>query len=227
MAVDGFTFFKSFYLGLKNLDDHTYREVMDAICEHAFTDNEADLEGVARALYEVMIPNVDSSINKREAGRKGGKSVNADVLESKTESAYKQNEKCLQAKPKVLTSNKDKDKDKDKEEDKDKNKEENKEENKEPEKGETGRSARFTPPTVEEVRDYCLERNNGIDAEQFVDFYSSKGWVVGKNKMKDWKACVRTWERRDRASPKKDFDSNEYLLGIINGGDVYDSTGSG
>ena len=89
MAADGFTFFKSFYLGLRNLDDHTYREVMDALCKHAFTDNEVELEGVARALYEVMIPNVDSSINKREAGRKGGKSANADVLESKTESAYK------------------------------------------------------------------------------------------------------------------------------------------
>ena len=90
-----------------------------------------------------------------------------------------------------------------------------------------GNSARFTPPTVAEVRDYCLERNNGIDAEQFVDFYASKGWMVGKNKMKDWRSCVRTWERRDRASPKKDFDSNEYLLGIINGGDIYDGTRSG
>lgn len=55
---------------------------------------------------------------------------------------------------------------------------------------------KFTPPTVEEVKNYCLERGNNIDAEQFVDFYSSKGWKVGSNSMKDWKACVRTWERR-------------------------------
>lgn len=54
---------------------------------------------------------------------------------------------------------------------------------------------RFTPPTVEEVRNYCNERKNNVDAESFVDFYSSKGWMVGKNKMKDWKAAVRTWER--------------------------------
>lgn len=54
----------------------------------------------------------------------------------------------------------------------------------------------FRVPTVEEVADYCRERNNGIDAEQFVDFYSSKGWKVGNNKMQDWKAAVRTWERR-------------------------------
>ena len=61
-------------------------------------------------------------------------------------------------------------------------------------------SKRFTPPTVEEVKAYCLERKNGIDAQQFVDFYSSKGWYVGKNKMKDWKAAVRTWENRGKSS---------------------------
>ena len=60
----------------------------------------------------------------------------------------------------------------------------------------------FTPPTVEEVRDYCLERNNGIDPESFIDFYSSKGWMIGKNKMKDWKAAVRTWERSENRKPQ-------------------------
>ena len=53
----------------------------------------------------------------------------------------------------------------------------------------------FVKPTVDEVRAYCNERNNNVDAESFVDFYESKGWMVGKNKMKDWKAAVRTWER--------------------------------
>lgn len=54
---------------------------------------------------------------------------------------------------------------------------------------------RFKKPTLEEVKEYCEERNNGIDAETFINFYESKGWMVGKNKMKDWKACVRTWEK--------------------------------
>lgn len=56
---------------------------------------------------------------------------------------------------------------------------------------------RFTPPTVDEVDAYCGERNNRIDPQTFVDFYASKGWVVGKSKMKDWKAAIRTWEKRD------------------------------
>ena len=55
---------------------------------------------------------------------------------------------------------------------------------------------KFTPPSVDDVRSYCLERGNDVDPETFVDFYTSKGWKVGKNSMKDWKAAVRTWEKR-------------------------------
>lgn len=55
---------------------------------------------------------------------------------------------------------------------------------------------RFRRPSVDEVRAYCQERHNSVDAEQFVDYYESKGWRVGHNPMKDWKACVRTWERK-------------------------------
>lgn len=74
----------------------------------------------------------------------------------------------------------------------------------------------FKPPTVEEVREYCKSRNNSVDAETFVDFYSSKGWFVGKNKMKDWKAAVRTWERNRNANTstgtrsERDVDSSWY-----------------
>ena len=56
-------------------------------------------------------------------------------------------------------------------------------------------TTRFKKPTVEEVKDYCKERNNNVDAQQFFDYYESKGWKVGKSPMKDWKASVRTWER--------------------------------
>ena len=56
---------------------------------------------------------------------------------------------------------------------------------------------RFKKPTIEEIQAYCDERNNGIDAERFYDYYESKGWKVGKTPMKDWKASVRTWERNN------------------------------
>ena len=56
---------------------------------------------------------------------------------------------------------------------------------------------RFTPPTVDDVRAYCEERGNRVDAQHFVDFYTANGWKVGRNSMKDWKAAIRTWERND------------------------------
>ena len=56
----------------------------------------------------------------------------------------------------------------------------------------------FLPPTISEVKEYCEKRKNGISPEQFVNFYQSKGWMIGKNKMKDWKAAVRTWEIHNR-----------------------------
>lgn len=58
---------------------------------------------------------------------------------------------------------------------------------------------RFTPPTVDEVAAYCRERGNVVDAQRFVDFYTASGWMRGKTPVKDWKACVRTWEKNDNA----------------------------
>ena len=65
----------------------------------------------------------------------------------------------------------------------------------------SNRKAFFKKPTLDQVKDYCIERNNNVDAEAFLDFYESKDWKIGKNKMKDWKAAVRTWERRETKKP--------------------------
>ena len=61
----------------------------------------------------------------------------------------------------------------------------------------SNRKALFKKPSINEIRDYCNERGNNIEAEAFIDFYESKDWKIGKNKMKDWIAAVRTWERRE------------------------------
>ena len=66
----------------------------------------------------------------------------------------------------------------------------------------------FKKPTLEEVQAYCKERQNTVDAQQFIDFYESKGWYIGKNKMKDWKAAVRTWEQKRQ--PQRDYDERRY-----------------
>ena len=64
------------------------------------------------------------------------------------------------------------------------------------------RAKRFTPPTLGDVSVYVRERGSNVDPQRFLDFYTAKGWMVGKNRMKDWKAAVRTWEKRDSEQNK-------------------------
>ena len=68
---------------------------------------------------------------------------------------------------------------------------------------------KFVPPTLEEVKAYCSEKGYSIDCERFIDFYTSKGWMVGKNKMKDWKASVRTWVKSSKPIANSKTDSKK------------------
>ena len=75
------------------------------------------------------------------------------------------------------------------------------------------KGASFKKPEVNDIKEYCLERNNGIDSETFFDFYESKDWLVGKNKMKDWKACIRTWEKRQNKTNNNNTTSHRHKKG--------------
>lgn len=66
-----------------------------------------------------------------------------------------------------------------------------------------GKTSRFTPPTLQEVENYIKEKGYSVDAEAFIAFYQSKNWMVGKNKMKDWKAAMVTWQKREYEFPKR------------------------
>lgn len=124
---------------------------------------------------------------------------------------YRENQRLLQCNTDVTKCNDNKDKDKDKDKDN---------------IGWTGggqmstvsdtvaNTHRFVTPSIDEVRAYCLERKNNVDAERFVNFYASKGWMVGKNKMRDWKACVRTWERE---SAGKQAGERKYTSAELDG----------
>lgn len=74
-------------------------------------------------------------------------------------------------------------------------------------------SKKSKKPTLEEIKEYCLERDNNINAEQFLDYYEANGWVQGKGKpIKDWKACIRTWERNKVNQPKESRYERERRL---------------
>ena len=83
---------------------------------------------------------------------------------------------------------------------------------------ESSKRKRFSPPSLEQVQAYCKERENKVNPQRFIDFYQSKNWMVGKNKMKDWKASVRSWESRDEDKQKSkvnkslDYPQREYAV---------------
>ena len=75
----------------------------------------------------------------------------------------------------------------------------------------------FTPPTLEEVKAYCIERNNNIDAEYFIDFQEARGWVLSNGKkMKDWKATIRTWERNNYNRNHVNKNSKDNAINVVN-----------
>ena len=83
-------------------------------------------------------------------------------------------------------------------------------------KSTTTKRKRFEKPTLSQITQYCLERNNNVNAEQFFDYYESNGWKVGKNSMKDWKAAVRTWERSEYRKPNSKKNSKEDAINVVN-----------
>lgn len=183
-----FTFYRSYYEAVKVLPKKEQVAVILAICDYALNNEEPRLNGTASAIFSLIRPTLDASRRKAENGKSGGSKQKANDKQngSKTEASRKQAES----------------------EKENKNKEENEievevESEREnecslpptPLAGE--RAQRFTPPSVDEVGAYCRERGNGVDPNAFVDFYASKGWMVGKNKMKDWRAAVRNWERKE------------------------------
>lgn len=114
-----------------------------------------------------------------------------------SESGWAEKKRLYRDKQKLLGQSKDNEKDNVLQENRDKSIE-----IRDKSKEEISKSKRFTPPTLEEVSSYCSERNNNVNPQKFIDFYQSKDWMVGKNKMKDWKACVRTWEQKEVKEPR-------------------------
>lgn len=197
MALESFNAYHSYLDTMEALNDAECGRLFRALLEYSATGAAPELRGNERFVFPGMRSQIDRDIEKykakcarnRENGEKGGGHSPPNAPE------------------RPQTPPKDKDKDKEKDKDKDISF---------PPNG-VKDSAHAHHPTVEEVAAYCREHGNRVDAERFVDFYASKGWKVGNQPMKDWKACVRTWERRED-KPKQtgrfatpDYDAMEDL----------------
>ena len=182
--------YTDFAEAMEALSDAERGRLFMSMLQYASTGEAGTLSGAERFVWPIAKQNIDraqAELEKRaENGRKGGRPKKA------TESEEKQ-KKAKESKRKQTKDNKDKDKDKDKEN----NIIPLSPNGDIPPKGERTPAKRFVKPTAEEVRAYCAERGNHVDAQAFVDFYEAKGWKVGSAPMKDWQAAVRTWEKRD------------------------------
>lgn len=178
-----------------------------AIFDYVETGAEPALESMPLMAFSFIRAQLDRDSAKyektckgrAEAGIKSGEARRAKAKNAKQAGTKRTNVQFVQQNEQAGTKRTDNDNENDNENENDNGNEINNRGNSDelPSK----KSARFVPPTVEEVRAYCIERNNRVSPEAFVDFYSSKGWMVGKNKMKDWKAAIRTWEKGENRQP--------------------------
>lgn len=209
-----FTFYASFAKAAERIRKKADRcDFYDILKNYALYGETPNLEECADPVaiaFELIRPTLDSSRKKAKSGKDGGKRKQA---ESKTEANEKQTESNQEANSKRGENAREKEKEDEKEEEK----EDEKENECYPPTPlpDEKKQKRFTPPTVDEVTAYCMERENFVDPARFVDFYASKGWMIGKNPMKDWKAAVRTWEKgEDKRGADQGNPSPTERLGI-------------
>ena len=225
MKKETFLFYADWLNVIRDLPSEVQLEVYQAIAEYAIYDNLIELKPLAKVAFGFIKQTIDRDTQKyisisekrSEAGKKGGRRLKNNELEESNEKQKKQLLSEKSKKSNCSLNDNDNVNDNDisflekKKQKSDAAVSDLENENSESpletlqdskEQSGCGRK-KFTIPTPEEVQAYCNERNNGILGQQFCDFYSSKGWKIGKEPMKDWKAAVRTWEmrRKDQSTP--------------------------
>ena len=241
--MESITIYRNMVDSVRNLDQTDFQPIVMAIFDFALDGKEPEnLTPMQYAVFNMTRVNIEKSNERRrnkaeyEKKRRERKKAEREAIKSNSVgsawTSVDNESECVDVrydkekeKEKVKVKEKVKENEKEKEKEKVKEKESKNNSNNiymcgEKISPQTPRK-NFVKPTVEEVREYCLERKNNVDPERFVNFYESKDWFVGKNKMKDWKAAVRTWERGNTSSG--------YMNTISNRVDVVDSwlTGGG
>ena len=189
MNRESFVFYASWLEAIKNLPREMQGEVLVAIVEYGITgEMPADLKPIAKALMSMVKPQIDANRVKYENGKKGGRKPNENQTETKTKPNENQNEtkeepNLTKPEPNVnvyVNDNVIKEK-------------ENKKKN-----------VRFSPPTLEDIKQYIAENGLCVNAEKFFYHYEGQNWMVGRTKMKNWEAKVQSWHHSDLPNQKAD-----------------------
>lgn len=196
-----FVFYPTFYDQLQAIKNDKVRLVIyDALARYGICGIEPDFSdidplGTVEALFVPMRQEIDKAKARYFASVENGKKGGAPKGSRNNPNGRRGNKELTETnlnKPELTETNIDIDIDIDKDIDKEKST-----------NVDTKKTAkRFSPPSLDEVRDYIASQSYSVDAEAFIDFYEAKGWRVGNNPMKDWKAAVRTWERRNKEEGK-------------------------
>lgn len=181
---ESFVFYKSFFDQLEALSAEDAFPLYRAIARYGLLHEEPDLKGIQKVVFIGVRAQLEANWKRWENGCKGSDFGHRGGAPKGNRNASKTTPKQGQNNPKTTPNEND-------------NVNENVNE-----KGGTGgtgvsRQQRFTPPALEEVQRYVSEKGYRIDAQRFIDYYASNGWKVGKNPMRDWKAAVRNWQRRE------------------------------
>lgn len=181
MDREQFTFYRSFWEAIRGLPRKERQEALEAVIEYALYEKNPNLSGVPFSVFVLIRPTLDASRNKaknRKNKTRTNEEQNAKEGEKEREGESKRESKneCYKEISKESTADK------------------------------PPTTPRFKAPNVDEVRAYCLESGyTAVDPERFVDFYQSKGWKVGREPMKDWKAAVRNWNRKENPNGKNEI----------------------
>lgn len=182
---DSLVFYRSFYEAVKDLPAEEFKEAVSAIMEYGLNDEEQAPSGAAKVFLIMAKPLIDANNIKHENGKKGaefGKLGGRPKKETpiKPQENPKETPKKPQENPNRTPNV-----------NVDVNVNENIKESEE-------KKPRFYPPTLEELKKYIADNKYNVDPERFIDYYTANGWTVGKNRMKDWKAAVRNWDRSQK-----------------------------
>ena len=172
---DSLVFYRSFYEAVKDLPAEEFKEAVSAIMEYGLNDEEQAPSGAAKVFLIMAKPLIDANNKKHENGKKGAEFGKLGGRPKK-ETPRKPQENPNRT-PNVNV---------------DVNVNENIKESEE-------KKLRFYPPTLEELKKYIADNKYNVDPERFIDYYTANGWTVGKNRMKDWKAVVRNWDRSQKS----------------------------
>lgn len=191
---ESIVFYRSFYEAIKELPAEEFRNAVMAIMEYGLNDSEIDTSGVAKAILIMAKPQIDKNNKRYENGLRGGTKPKRNQNETNPEP--NPNQTVTKVEP---TPNQNGTKAEPKRTNPEPNDNDNVNDNVNDIKESKEKKPRFYPPTLEELKKYIADNKYNVDPERFIDYYTANGWTVGKNRMKDWKAAVRNWDRSQKS----------------------------